>query len=68
MAEQVYKPGEQAPESGVYQVIHNGHRTDHYVTLFRGDQFPACARCTDRVRFHLDRTAAPIAEDTDFAR
>jgi hypothetical protein len=65
-AGQRYKSGEVAEQSGVYNVVHENHRGQHLATVFRGQRFPACARCGDKVRFVLVRPAALIAEDADF--
>jgi hypothetical protein len=66
MAEQVFKPGESVPQSGLYLVKHAHHRADHEATLFQGEQFPACAQCEAAVRFKLLRGATPIGNDSDF--
>jgi hypothetical protein len=66
MAEQVFKPGEMVPKSGLYLVVHGGHRADHEATLFQGEQFPGCGQCEKAVRFRLLRGATPISDDTDF--
>jgi len=65
-AEQHFQPGEVVPESGVYTVLHDGHRERHSATIFKGGRFPRCARCGTAVRFVLARSAALISEDTDF--
>ncbi len=65
-ARESYRSGEVAEQSGVYNVLHEEHRTQHLATIFKGQRFPACARCGDRVRFVLVRPAALIDEDTDF--
>ncbi len=65
-AEQVFRPGEVVPESGVYTVVHDGHRERHPATIFQGGRFPQCARCGNAVRFVLSRPAALISEDADF--
>ncbi|MGE5325281.1 MAG: hypothetical protein ACM3SW_20605 [Actinomycetota bacterium] len=65
-AEQVFKPGEEVPESGVYTVRHHLHRENHSATIFRGERFPACSRCGAAVRFVLARRAGRILEDSDF--
>jgi hypothetical protein len=65
-AEQIFKPGESAPESGVYTVVHNRHRHKHLATIFKNERFPVCARCGANVRFVLLRPAALIVEDADF--
>ena len=65
-AKESYKSGEVAEQSGVYNVLHQEHRSQHLATIFKGQRFPACARCGDRVRFILVRPAALIGEDGDF--
>lgn len=66
MPEKMYRPGEPVPQTGVYRVAHEGHRSEHEATLLNGGQFPQCTRCGDRVRFSLIRAAAPIQGDRDF--
>jgi hypothetical protein len=68
MAEQVFKPSEQVPISGVYRVLHNGHRHDHEATLLQGEVFPLCVICHNAVRFSLTHQAVSIRHDKDFAR
>jgi len=65
-AEQVFKSGDEAPESGVYTVRHHIHRENHSVTVFKGERFPVCRNCGPEVRFVLFRPAARILEDSDF--
>ena len=65
-AGQVYKPGDEVPETGVYTVHHHLHRENHSATIFRGERFPACSRCGSAVRFVLARRASRILEDADF--
>lgn len=67
-AEQVFRAGEVAPESGVYKVTHQRHRESHLATLFQGEKFPRCAHCGAGVRFTLLRPARLIREDLDFKR
>jgi hypothetical protein len=61
-----FRPGDKAPESGVYNVFHHEHRAEHCVTLFLGEVFPRCTQCGDKVRFQLLRGAASIHEDDNF--
>ena len=68
MAEQVFKPGENVPQSGLYLVLHENHRADHEATLFQGEQFPACAQCDIAVRFRLLRAATPAGDDSNFRK
>jgi hypothetical protein len=65
-AEQVFKPGESAPQSGVYTVRHHRHRESHSATIFKDERFPACTRCGMAVRFVLSRRATRILDDSDF--
>jgi hypothetical protein len=65
-AEQTFKSGDEVPESGVYTVIHDRHRSSHAATIFKGERFPVCAHCGPLVRFVLVRPAALISEDSDF--
>ena len=66
--ERVFVAGSIAPESGVYVVLHEKHRERHSATIFKGERFPACARCGSRVRYLLSRPAALISEDLDFSQ
>jgi hypothetical protein len=66
MAEQVYKPSEAVPVSGVYRVEHDGHREPHEATLLYGEIFPVCAMCGEAVRFILRHRAKSIRSDKDF--
>lgn len=65
-AEQSFKPGEAVTESGVYTVVHDRHRQKHSATIFKGEKFPLCGRCGDKVRFILLRPSTLISEDADF--
>lgn len=65
MAEHVYKPGEKAPQSGIYKVLHREHRRYHEVTVLAGQPLPACRRCGNDVRFELTSAATPVEEDSD---
>jgi hypothetical protein len=67
MATQAYKPSEAVPVSGVYRVEHHGHRETHEATLLQGEVFPACAICSQQVRFTLKREARNIRGDKDFS-
>ena len=66
MPDNVYRPGDPVPQTGVYRVAHEEHRTDHEATLLDGGQFPQCTRCGEKVRFQLVRAAARIHGDRDF--
>ncbi len=66
MAENVLKPGDKAPQSGIYKVLHHQHRLSHDVTILAGQSLPACRRCGNDVRFQLVSSAAPVEQDPDF--
>jgi hypothetical protein len=62
-----FKAGDVVPESGIYETIHeNAHRGIHEVVMIKGDLFPPCDTCADRVRFRLIRSAPYIFSDVDF--
>jgi hypothetical protein len=67
MADTVFLPSDQVPESGIYQVQHYRHRLYHEVTILRGGTFPLCAECSSNVRFRLVRTAPLIESDRNFS-
>jgi hypothetical protein len=63
----IFAAGEIIPESGIYEVMHEGkHRVEHESVLVKGDPFPLCDTCHDRVRFRVVRTAPYIFHDQDF--
>ena len=66
MVDELFGPGTQVPESGVYQVFHYRHRLSHEVTLMRGAYFQRCSECRDNVRFRLVRSAPVIRLDRNF--
>jgi hypothetical protein len=62
-----FLPGATIPESGIYEIVHdNAHRAPHESVLVKGDIFPSCDQCKERVRFRVVRTAPYIFEDEDF--
>ena len=66
-------PGERAPETAVFRVVHLHHRRPHDVLVPVGVRFPSCRLCADAVRYEYV-TAAPcfnsvissLMEDIDF--
>ena len=53
--------GNKAPSSGIYKAVHAGvHTAPHYVTALYGDTFPACQRCSGKIRFELAISAVHI--------
>jgi len=58
----VFKPGEKVPTSGIYDVIHDkldgdDHAHPHQVTAITGTVFPPCRGCKGSVRFRLHQAA-----------
>ena len=60
-----YKPGEMVPVSGIYSVVHERHREPHDALAIRGDEFPLCRVCRDRVRFHVAHVLPHVTHDFD---
>lgn len=51
MFRSAHRPGEIVPADGVYWVYHYAHRISHPARLRRGEVFPECHECGQRVRF-----------------
>jgi hypothetical protein len=63
----VYKPGEEVPTSGIYQVVHDTiHHEEHEVTAVAGEPFPPCNHCGDHPRFRLVHAAHHIGRHKFF--
>ncbi len=63
----LHAPGEPVPQSGIYDVLHDAeHRVSHEVVMIRGEGFPPCEVCAERVRYRLVRSAPYILHDEDF--
>jgi hypothetical protein len=65
-------PGETVRITGVYDVLHFGHRPPHQVFLWQNEIFPRCRQCESNVIFKFVRGAIhPICDhistDQDFA-
>lgn len=60
-----FRPQMTVPQSGVYRALHDGHRPPHDLLLVRGDEFPSCRSCQDRVRFVLAEKVGHAGEDGD---
>lgn len=68
MAE-LYQPGDKAPCSGVYRVMHAlRHSSAHNVLALYGDAFPSCLECIDEVRFELVQSAVYLRAHPCFHR
>jgi hypothetical protein len=66
MDRETFRPGEKAPLSGVYRVVHHAHRLPHDVTIEKTTVFPSCARCDTRVRFVFLQETHFVRDDYDF--
>jgi hypothetical protein len=66
MNAQKFHTGQTVPESGIYKVIHAGHRLPHEVTLLAGHIFPRCSKCKDAVQFQVVRQAVTPDADPNF--
>ena len=53
----LFRAGESIPESGLYRVLHGGHRGNHEAVLLRGELFPRCQVCAENVHFELLQAA-----------
>ena len=62
-APQRFETGAEAPETGIYRVIHVNHRLPHEVTLLKGDRFPRCIQCKGAVLFELVHAAPDLFRD-----
>jgi hypothetical protein len=63
----VFKPGDECTQSGVYRVLHDpSHADEHEVTCVFGQNFPPCNHCGDYVRFVLERGAIHIDAQKHF--
>lgn len=59
-SEEVLKTGAVAPETGIYRVVHTGHRLPHEVVILQGQRFPRCSKCTSSVLFELAHAAPDL--------
>lgn len=65
----IFRPGDQAPTTGIYRVFHGReHAEGHYVIALKGDIFPACRECLDNVRFDVAVSAAHVNAHPLFKR
>lgn len=61
---QLYKPGNQVPESGMYLAHHVGiHCGWPKATLEDGHVFPACPTCGNSIRYALGRISTPASDE-----
>ena len=63
-----FRPGDLAPITGIYLVIHNSlHRDPHEVVVIRGELLPACRTCKVDMHFEIVRPLSHITHDWDFS-
>jgi len=63
-----YRAGQTAPAAGLYLVTHaRDHRAPHLALILRGDSFPCCRSCKDKVSFSLEQRVDYLLHDMDFA-
>jgi hypothetical protein len=65
VASNVFRTDEPVPRTGIYAVSHAEHRLPREVTVFAGQVFPRCAKCSNAVTFQLVR-AAPEFDQREF--
>jgi hypothetical protein len=64
----VFKPGDDVPNSGIYRVVHDPkHAQEHEVTCISGKKFPPCRGCA-HPRFVLVKAALHIDAHEHFRR
>ena len=64
---EVFRIGQKAPHSGIYDVLHDRHHPQkHQVTCVHNESFPPCHGCGDEVRFRLAVKALHISQDPEF--
>jgi len=62
-----FVPGDLAPQSGIYEVMHNNCPSRELQMIFvAGQSLPPCPRCRSQVRFQLQRAIPHISQDRDF--
>jgi hypothetical protein len=69
MANEIYKPGQEVPKSGIYKVIHDSNHTqEHEITAVIGETFPPCNGCGHHPRFSLVRAAHHLSTHDNFRK
>ena len=59
----LFRAGESIRDSGLYRVLHGGHRGNHEAILLVGELFPRCAVCGENVHFELLQAAPHLNND-----
>lgn len=67
-AQRNYHPGELAPTSGIYRVIHaDAHREPHNALIIKGEDLPPCRSCGSEVVFQVVQALSHVTHEWDFA-
>ena len=64
----LFSSGTAIPESGLYRVLHAGHRGSHEAVLLRGELFPRCHVCAENVQFELLQAVPHLSADENFRK
>ncbi len=64
MAIHAFRPDDHVPATGTYWVSHSLHRPAHLGRLAKGDIFPLCNVCGDRVLYEFAQDSAAGAQLT----
>jgi len=69
VAKNTLRPGDTAPVSGLYVVIHSEDcQVSHTVTVLSGEILPICSGCSEAVRFQPTISAPHVGEHPLFTR
>jgi hypothetical protein len=69
MANELYKPGDKVPYSGIYKVTHDKtHAQEHEITAVFGEHFPPCRGCGHGVKFVLVRQTYHLSNHEHFKK
>ena len=64
--EWTFETGHIVPVTGIYRVVHAGHRLPHEVVILKDEEFPRCAKCSDAVLFELARAVSDLPVNTTY--
>jgi hypothetical protein len=65
-----YLPEELVPITGIYRVTHRPElhdRPPHDAVLIRGEEFPKCRTCHEKVKYEIKVQCSHITHDFDFS-